>query len=75
MNDDGEVDGEVEDDNCEDEDEEDEEDEDEEDLGPNFAEISPRGRFRRFHEELGRGAYKIVFKGVDMESGREVAWN
>jgi hypothetical protein len=29
------------------------------------AEISPKGRFTRFNEELGRGAYKIVYKGID----------
>ena len=28
-------------------------------------EISPKGRFKRFAEELGRGAYKIVYKGMD----------
>ena len=38
-------------------------------------EISPKGRFKRFSEELGRGAYKIVLKGVDNETGREIAWN
>ena len=38
-------------------------------------EISPKGRFKRFSEELGRGAYKIVYKGVDNETGMEVAWN
>jgi len=37
--------------------------------------MSPRGRFNRFGEELGRGAYKIVYKGVDNETGREIAWN
>ena len=40
-----------------------------------MAEESPKGRFKRFHEELGRGAYKIVYKGVDHETGLEVAWN
>ena len=39
------------------------------------VEISPKGRFKRFQEELGRGAYKIVYKGVDNETGREIAWN
>lgn len=39
------------------------------------VEISPKGRFKRFGEELGRGAYKIVYKGVDNETGREIAWN
>jgi WNK lysine deficient protein kinase len=40
-----------------------------------FAEISPKGRFNRFNEELGRGAYKIVYRGVDNETGMEIAWN
>ena len=39
------------------------------------AEISPKGRFTRFNEELGRGAYKIVYKGIDNQTGNEVAWN
>jgi len=37
--------------------------------------VSPKGRFKRFGEELGRGAYKIVYKGIDNETGREIAWN
>ena len=39
------------------------------------AEISPKGRFVRFNEELGKGSYKIVYKGLDNETGREIAWN
>jgi WNK lysine deficient protein kinase len=39
------------------------------------VEISPKGRFNRFNEELGRGAYKIVYRGADTETGREIAWN
>jgi WNK lysine deficient protein kinase len=38
-------------------------------------EASPKGRFNRFNEELGRGAFKIVYKGIDHETGREIAWN
>lgn len=38
-------------------------------------EQSPKGRFKRFDEELGRGAYKIVYKGVDHDTGHEIAWN
>lgn len=64
------------------ENEEDEDEEDDEDLeddqaydATNVLEISPKGRFKRFTEELGRGAYKIVYKGVDNETGREIAWN
>ena len=47
----------------------------EEKMKSRIAEESPRGRFKRFFEELGRGAYKIVFKGIDHETGREIAWN
>lgn len=38
-------------------------------------EVSPKGRFKRFEEELGSGAYKTVFKAIDQDTGREVAWN
>lgn len=27
------------------------------------------------NEELGRGAYKIVYKGIDNDTGLEIAWN
>ena len=40
-----------------------------------MAETSPKGRFSRFYEELGRGAYKIVYYGIDHDTGREIAWN
>ena len=40
-----------------------------------MIETSPKGRFNRFNEELGRGAFKIVYKGIDHETGREIAWN
>jgi WNK lysine deficient protein kinase len=39
------------------------------------VEISPKGRFTRSNEELGRGSYKIVYKGIDSNTGNEVAWN
>lgn len=45
------------------------------DYNSEVAEISPKGRFVRFNEELGRGAYKVVYKGLDNETGREIAWN
>ena len=38
-------------------------------------EQSPSGRFKRFDEELGRGAYKTVYRGVDHDTGREIAWS
>ncbi|XP_027110406.1 probable serine/threonine-protein kinase WNK11 [Coffea arabica] len=37
-------------------------------------EISPDGRFIKYDEVLGRGAFKTVFKGFDQENGTEVAW-
>ena len=27
------------------------------------------------NDELGRGAYKIVYKGIDNDTGLEIAWN
>lgn len=56
-------------------DDEDEEDNEEIAEEAKFIETSPKGRFSRFSEELGRGAYKVVYRGVDHETGREVAWN
>lgn len=44
-------------------------------MGSVIVEESPKGRFKRFGEELGRGAYKMVFKGIDNVTGREIAWN
>jgi len=40
-----------------------------------IVEYSPKGRFVRFNEELGSGAYKTVYKAYDNETGWEVAWN
>lgn len=37
-------------------------------------EISPDGRFIRYDEVLGRGAFKTVYRGFDQENGTEVAW-
>ena len=39
------------------------------------VEASPKGRFLRYDEKLGEGAFKAVFKGYDTETGREIAWN
>ena len=45
------------------------------------AEISPNKRFYRvdfiheFNEVLGVGAFKIVYKGIDNDTGCEIAWN
>ncbi|XP_018581079.2 serine/threonine-protein kinase WNK3-like isoform X1 [Scleropages formosus] len=35
---------------------------------------SPDGRFLKFDIELGRGAFKTVYKGLDTETWVEVAW-
>lgn len=29
----------------------------------------------QYNEEIGKGAYKSVFRGYDNQSGCEVAWN
>ena len=44
-------------------------------VDDDVIELSPKGRFGRYNEELGRGAYKVVYKGLDNETGREIAWN
>lgn len=47
-----------------------EEDEDEEKaIG-----ISPDGRFLKFEEEIGRGSFKTVYRGLDTQTGVAVAW-
>jgi serine/threonine protein kinase len=35
----------------------------------------PTGRYIRFDDELGRGAYKVVYRAIDRDRGIEVAWN
>ena len=39
------------------------------------VETSPDGRYVRFDERLGTGAYKNVYLAYDTETGKEVAWN
>ncbi|GAA0143037.1 non-receptor serine/threonine protein kinase [Lithospermum erythrorhizon] len=39
------------------------------------VEVSPDNRYIRCNEILGRGAFKIVYKGFDEVDGIEVAWN
>ncbi|XP_042906002.1 serine/threonine-protein kinase Wnk isoform X5 [Parasteatoda tepidariorum] len=36
--------------------------------------ISPDGRFLKFEEEVGRGSFKTVYKGLDTLTGVAVAW-
>jgi WNK lysine deficient protein kinase len=40
-----------------------------------IVEESPMKRFVRFSEEIGRGAYKIVYKGIDVIEMKEIAWS
>lgn len=42
---------------------------------PAIVERSPEGRYLRFAEILGNGAYKQVFRAYDTKEGIEVAWN
>lgn len=35
---------------------------------------SPDGRYIRQNEEIGRGSFKTVFKGLDVETGVAIAW-
>ncbi|GLT57562.1 hypothetical protein SLA2020_305280 [Shorea laevis] len=40
-----------------------------------FVEVDPSGRYGRYHELLGSGAVKKVYRAFDQEEGIEVAWN
>ncbi|EOY23931.1 hypothetical protein QUC31_008506 [Theobroma cacao] len=40
-----------------------------------LAEKDPSGRYVRYDEILGKGAFKTVYKGFDEADGIEVAWN
>ncbi|KAJ6850098.1 putative serine/threonine-protein kinase WNK3 isoform X1 [Iris pallida] len=40
-----------------------------------FVELDPTGRYGRYREVLGRGAFKTVYKAFDELEGIEVAWN
>ncbi|KAL2893318.1 putative serine/threonine-protein kinase WNK4 [Bienertia sinuspersici] len=42
---------------------------------PEFVEKDPTGRYVRFGEVLGKGAFKTVFRAFDEVNGTEVAWN
>ena len=53
----------------------DEEDSDEDDDDEEKAvATSPDGRFLKFEEEIGRGSFKTVYKGLDAQTGVAVAW-
>ncbi|KAL6493490.1 Serine/threonine-protein kinase wnk3 [Orobanche gracilis] len=45
------------------------------DAESEFVEIDPSGRYGRYKEVLGRGAFKKVYRAFDELEGIEVAWN
>ncbi|XP_002987588.2 probable serine/threonine-protein kinase WNK3 [Selaginella moellendorffii] len=47
----------------------------ESDTGSEFVEIDPTGRYGRYSEVLGKGAFKAVYRAFDEVDGLEVAWN
>ena len=46
-----------------------------ENLSEVGIESSPNNRYRKLNLILGKGAYKVVYKALDLEEGIEVAWN
>jgi WNK lysine deficient protein kinase len=40
-----------------------------------FVEVDPTGRYGRYAEVLGKGAFKTVYRAFDEVEGIEVAWN
>lgn len=40
-----------------------------------FVEMDPTGRYGRYQEVLGKGAFKTVYRAFDELDGLEVAWN
>ncbi|XP_061956688.1 probable serine/threonine-protein kinase WNK3 isoform X1 [Populus nigra] len=48
---------------------------DPDDSDAEFVEIDPTGRYGRYKEVLGRGAFKKVYRAFDEFEGIEVAWN
>lgn len=42
---------------------------------PEYIEKDPTGRYIRYKEILGKGAFKTVYKAFDKVDGIEVAWN
>ncbi|KAL5062453.1 hypothetical protein RYX36_024190 [Vicia faba] len=45
------------------------------DFEEDFVEKDPSGRYIRYNEILGRGAFKTVYRAFDEVDGIEVAWN
>ncbi|XP_038894587.1 probable serine/threonine-protein kinase WNK3 [Benincasa hispida] len=50
-------------------------DQDLDESDPEFVEIDPTGRYGRYKEILGKGAFKRVYRAFDELEGIEVAWN
>ncbi|RKP11154.1 kinase-like domain-containing protein, partial [Thamnocephalis sphaerospora] len=50
-------------------------DDDDDEPPPQVVDRDPSGRFIRYAEPLGKGAYKTVWRAFDEEEGVEVAWN
>eukprot|EP00268_Persea_americana_P033932 TRINITY_DN3357_c0_g1_i3.p1 TRINITY_DN3357_c0_g1~~TRINITY_DN3357_c0_g1_i3.p1 ORF type:complete len:691 (-),score=161.97 TRINITY_DN3357_c0_g1_i3:555-2486(-) len=48
---------------------------DTDDSDSDFVEFDPSGRYGRYHEVLGKGAFKTVYRAFDELEGMEVAWN
>ncbi|XP_004236270.1 probable serine/threonine-protein kinase WNK3 isoform X2 [Solanum lycopersicum] len=48
---------------------------DESESEPDFVELDPTGRYGRYKEVLGKGAFKKVYRAFDELEGIEVAWN
>ncbi|WCJ31624.1 Protein kinase superfamily protein [Euphorbia peplus] len=44
-------------------------------LDRHILEVDPTGRYIRYKEVLGKGAFKKVYKAFDEVNGLEVAWN
>ncbi|KAK5638044.1 hypothetical protein RI129_012339 [Pyrocoelia pectoralis] len=47
--------------------------EDDDDVYKPIA-VSPCGRFFKYEEEIGRGSFKTVYRGLDTQTGVAVAW-
>ncbi|CAL4995360.1 unnamed protein product [Urochloa decumbens] len=47
---------------------------DQEEDDPDIDEVDPTGRYLRYKEIIGSGAFKTVYKGFDAVDGIEVAW-
>lgn len=48
---------------------------DDADSEPEFVEVDPSGRYGRYKDVLGKGAFKKVYRAFDEWEGLEVAWN